>query len=243
MLCLFAAWGWATEEREGVSLSCLPSEDGKRLPCIVSGDYKDTIWLLMSPFALEGPLGGSNCKHFYVGGERVENTLEYGFPQVGRLGGPILFKPVAQIGDSALNMLLRVDPATEVRFSISLEDVPQEYFANSAEWIFRAKIVFVMTSALSDLISTGQLDRECSARIREVLASRPSKGKDAEVATRLRLPYESAWHSDGCFDRITEEFEAVYSEDVLLAVADAGKRSHRGRDTVCTSDLFFKKVQ
>lgn len=228
---------WATETTQKVALSCMPGESENSLQCTLKNHLDEKVWVLMAPFALEGPLGGRRCIYFATGGDRYENTLEYGFPSVGKLGGNILFKPYIRIDSIALERLVSVNPGNSLSFVITLDSVPSRYFENHPTWLFRAKVVFARDSNLTELRESGTIDQTCSDQIdSKISVSTTSPG---QLAIRLRKPYEGSNDIDDCFDRITIQFDYVYSEDVLAGFPGMGLRSEKGKDSVCTSDQFF----
>ncbi len=194
-----------------VSLSCEHGREGNNISCtLANGLAEDVLWLA-SPFVLEGPLGGDSYVYRFVGGERIENTLEYGPSTIGRLGGPIQFKPTVYLSEADLVRLFRLSAGDDMVFSIRLDSAPRPGLVEPVERLFRAKVVVSKVLSLDRMIGSGELPPGCSDRIRLGLSPRAAP---VEISVREPDP-GPRYERDGCRDRISGEFEHVFSNELL----------------------------
>ncbi len=220
---------WFLAETGEVSLSCENGREGNHISCILANGLSEDVLWLASPFVLEGPLGADGYFYMFVGGERIENTLEYGLATVGGLGGPILFKPTVHLSETDLARLYRLGAGDNVVFGIRRNSAPRANLDKPLEWLFRAKVVVAKVYGLASMIKNHQVASECADRLRLGLTFRPvpaeigvrespyailgQRGSESVTGPPAR-PRRPRYESDGCRDRISGQFEHVYSNEL-----------------------------
>jgi hypothetical protein len=177
---------------------------------VVENSSNEDYFLLTSPFVLEGPMGGDEYFYKHTGGERIENTLEYGYPQAGPLGDEILIDPIVHLENEDLSNLCRVESRAKSRVLINLADVTG-LLEGSSEWNLRPKIVVAKEAHLNKLVQSSDLRNQCKTDLGKSLF----KGCSEIVKTMAAAPWEGIQYSDdGCLDRISMQFEHVYASEI-----------------------------
>lgn len=197
------------ESPDGLALICYPGSDATRLKCEFRNETSEEVVILASPFALEGPLGDPKYVYFYVGGARKENTLEFGYPRVENLGGPIQLKPTVRLTDDDLPHLCRISKGASVSIEIELADA-MDHFLGSDVWLFRAKVIAARDSRLSELT----LSDACMTSLGDAITKLCPNEILAGTESRSRA--EKKPRND-CLDVISFKFDHVFSADFEAA--------------------------
>lgn len=196
-------------------MRCEAGSDAWTISCVVENASNDVLFLLASPFVLEGPKGGDKYFYKHTGGERIENTLEYGYPEAGALGDRILIDPIVHLKNGDLPNLCRVESQSKSRVIIDLADVAG-FFKGSSQWNLRPKIVVAQGSHLRTLLQSSDLQDQCKANLGKALERECSEVEMAMAAA----PWEGIQYSDdGCLDRLSAQFEHVYASQIRLTLS------------------------
>ena len=194
-------------------LQCLPSSELGRLDCVLSVGLDGDIFVLESPFVLEGPLGEDGYVYRLVSRDRWENTLEYGFPRVEKLGGRILFKPTVYLSQEETGQLFKARAGESVSFAITLEPFEKELLEKSSRWLVRPKVVAVRESNLNALLTHEALAPDCRERVTRILGS--DRAVPESVGVRFPGPGPKQG-VDGCTEEISGAFEHIFSDQFLV---------------------------
>jgi hypothetical protein len=199
-------------------MKCEAEPDSGTISCVVENDSSEAYFILLSPFGLEGPKGGDEYFYKHTGGERIENTLEYGYPEAGPLGEATLFFPNVHLKHEDLSNLCRLEPGAKAQVLINLAEV-RKYLAGSAEWNFRPKIVAAKEARLTTLAESADLQEQCKTALRKTLSNECSE----VLKTTAAAPWEGIQYTDdGCLDRISMQFEHVYASEILFTNSEVG---------------------
>jgi hypothetical protein len=198
-----------------VSLFCERGDDKSILSCILTNSLKKDVLWLGSPFVLEGPLGGDDYIFIFTGGERIENTLEYGLATLSKLGGPIQLHPTIHLSETDVSRLFRIQAGADVAFDIRLRSAePGSNLIEPEEWLFRAKVVVGKVHDLVGMIENDQISPECADQLYLGFTFRPAPAKIPAIEPGGS---DRGYEIDGCRDRISEQFDHVYSNELLAA--------------------------
>ncbi len=191
---------------------------GARIRCVIENPGEHEIFVLSSPFTLEGPSPPSEYIYKFSAGLRFENVLDYDRVTKG-LARPILFKPYIHLTTEELSALLRVPAGRHASFSLAWEADGSFFFPDNGDWLLRPKLVFISAYHLRELETTDSLAPGCRENVVEKIAVGARKfEKEFVFHVRNFDPDDVYFMSDRCHDIISEKFEHVYSNDIRLTV-------------------------
>jgi hypothetical protein len=202
-----------------ITMKCEAGSDAWTISCVVKNASGEDFFLLTSPFVLEGPKGGDEYFYKHTGGERIENTLEYGYPEAGPLGDRILIDPIVHFRIGDLPNLCRVESQSKSRVIINLAEVAG-FFEGSSEWNLRPKTVVAQGSRLRTFLQSSNLQDQCKSELGNALVRECLEVEEAMAAA----PWEGIQYSDdGCLDRLSMQFEHVYASQIRVTLPVAGE--------------------
>lgn len=216
--CNLYAWGIA----RSVSLHCEPASQPLLLSCQISNTSDEPVWVLMAPFSLEGPVGhiafsgpfkGEEYVLMGVGGERFENTLQYGVPTLESLSQTGPWEPVHYLSQEDLDSLVLLNAGRTLDFRIDLTTVPSKYFEAFSTWRFAPKVMVAEDTSLKALESS--LPSSCRHRLASLGRHAVS---DMTVSVEPRA-WGRGFEIDDCFTPISEEFLHAFGGELQVNIS------------------------
>lgn len=198
---------------DAVSIKCAFDRPGEALTCKLRNLLEEDILFLASSFSLEGPLGEDGYLYFFVGGERKENTIEFGRLEIQQtLRGPIQLEPIVHINTDDLSHLCRLKSGSSVSIMIDLSEAYSS-FNQEGPWLLRPKVVAVPVGRVLSLIDSAVLGEACTARLRSAISSTATCADATRLGTRPPRA-DFRFTDDGCLTVLSAEFLHFFANEV-----------------------------
>lgn len=223
LLAIFAA-GYAQMglvSAGDLKLSC-PSKvnaaagTGVSLRCAVENSGALSALVLLEPASLEGP---RSAKEFYlytpIQWERFENVLQYEMSTKKTLDLPTMFHPVVHLRLPSLQHLARLRPGENRYVDFSWPLARDGSSPDSGKWLVRVKLIYLAEDRRDQLLREGALPPVCQAALQRT-RNAPEFPKAATLSVARVGPRPFLF--DGCHDVISERFEHLTSNTLLLEV-------------------------
>lgn len=192
-----------------------PASRAIQMSCKVDNKAGEDIVILLSDAALDGPIGTPG---YFLdrlpGGQRYENVLQFGIGPKKGFNRTSFSHPWVDLTDDDLGRLRRIaaDESVTVEIQVDLDGIEQ--LATQEEILVRLKLVYATEAKLRSV----QLRSDVSESCRQLLGRslKEARVSDSDQLGTRRLEPGLKMLLDGCHDRISDQFEHVYS--VILDV-------------------------